>query len=129
MMLRGMGFGNETAIYLASGKIYQAKRHLAPLLEMFPLLYTKESLATQNELAPFVVNTFSPSIPLFVKRIRFEEYLATTNIFIVNIGLSPYSNYLDQKNETLGALYANINSINVFFFYFYYHLFSNGDHR
>lgn len=55
MMLRGMGFGNETAIYLASGKIYQAKRHLAPLLEMFPLLYTKESLATQNELAPFVV--------------------------------------------------------------------------
>ncbi|KAI9200919.1 hypothetical protein LWI28_015082 [Acer negundo] len=53
MMLRGMGFDNTTSIYLASGKIYQAERHLAPLLKMFPLLYTKESLATPDELAPF----------------------------------------------------------------------------
>ncbi|KAI3960348.1 hypothetical protein MKW98_017072 [Papaver atlanticum] len=53
MMLRGMGFGNNTSIYLASGKIYQAERNLAPLLQMFPLLQTKESLATLDELAPF----------------------------------------------------------------------------
>ncbi|XP_002284399.1 O-fucosyltransferase 10 [Vitis vinifera] len=53
MMLRGMGFDNNTSIYLASGKIYQAERHLDPLLKMFPLLYTKESLATSDELAPF----------------------------------------------------------------------------
>ncbi|RZC54285.1 hypothetical protein C5167_013132 [Papaver somniferum] len=53
MMLRGMGFGNNTSIYLTSGKIYQAKRNLAPLLQMFPLLQTKESLATSDELAPF----------------------------------------------------------------------------
>ncbi|OMO62570.1 GDP-fucose protein O-fucosyltransferase [Corchorus capsularis] len=53
LMLRGMGFDNNTAIYLASGKIYQAEKHLAPLLKMFPLLYTKESLATPDELAAF----------------------------------------------------------------------------
>lgn len=53
MMLRGLGFSNDTSIYLASGKIYQAERHLAPLLKMFPYLYTKESLATPDELAPF----------------------------------------------------------------------------
>ncbi|WCJ44599.1 O-fucosyltransferase family protein [Euphorbia peplus] len=53
MMLRGMGFDNNTAVYLAAGKIYDAERHLAPLLKMFPLLYTKESLATPDELAPF----------------------------------------------------------------------------
>ncbi|KAI3966782.1 hypothetical protein MKW92_028380 [Papaver armeniacum] len=53
MMLRGMGFDNNTSIYLASGKIYQSKRNLAPLLQMFPLLQTKESLATSDELAPF----------------------------------------------------------------------------
>ncbi|KAK9270355.1 hypothetical protein L1049_025934 [Liquidambar formosana] len=53
MMLRGMGFDNNTLIYLASGKIYQAERNLAPLLTMFPLLQTKESLATPDELAPF----------------------------------------------------------------------------
>ncbi|KAG8633075.1 O-fucosyltransferase 10 [Manihot esculenta] len=53
MVLRGMGFDNNTSIYLASGKIYKAERHLAPLLQMFPLLYTKESLATPDELASF----------------------------------------------------------------------------
>ncbi|KAF5450768.1 hypothetical protein F2P56_031095 [Juglans regia] len=53
MMLRGMGFSNDTSIYLASGKIYQAERHLAPLLKMFPHLHTKESLVTPDELVPF----------------------------------------------------------------------------
>ncbi|XP_022748156.1 uncharacterized protein At1g04910-like isoform X2 [Durio zibethinus] len=53
LMLCGMGFDNNTSIYLASGNIYQAEKYLAPLLKMFPLLYTKESLAKPNELAPF----------------------------------------------------------------------------
>ncbi|KAL8125203.1 O-fucosyltransferase 10-like isoform X2 [Apium graveolens] len=53
MMLRGMGFSNNTPIYLASGKIYQAERNLAPLRKMFPLLETKESLAKPDELASF----------------------------------------------------------------------------
>ena len=55
MMLRGMGFSNKTSIYLASAKIYRAEKNLAPLLKMFPLLHTKESLATKDELAPFQV--------------------------------------------------------------------------
>lgn len=55
MMLRGMGFTNTTPIYLASGKLYQAERNLAPLRKMFPLLETKESLAKPDELAPFQV--------------------------------------------------------------------------
>ncbi|XLT13374.1 hypothetical protein HN51_059064 [Arachis hypogaea] len=54
MMLRGMGFDNNTSIYLASGKIYHAERYLTPLKMMFPNLYTKESLATSDELAPFM---------------------------------------------------------------------------
>ncbi|CAI0587240.1 unnamed protein product [Linum tenue] len=53
LLLRGMGFDNSTSIYIASGKIYQAERHLKPLLKMFPLLYFKETLATAEELAPF----------------------------------------------------------------------------
>ncbi|KAL8133777.1 hypothetical protein AgCh_009010 [Apium graveolens] len=53
MMLRGMGFTNNTPIYLASGKLYQAERNLAPLRKMFPLLETKESLAKPDELASF----------------------------------------------------------------------------
>lgn len=54
-MLRGMGFGNDTSIYLASGKIYNADENMAPLLEMFPLLQTKERLSSAEELAPFKV--------------------------------------------------------------------------
>ncbi|KAL0326229.1 UNVERIFIED_CONTAM: O-fucosyltransferase 11 [Sesamum radiatum] len=51
MMLRGMGFSNSTPIYLASGKIYKEERYLEPLRQMFPLLQSKESLATADELA------------------------------------------------------------------------------
>lgn len=58
-MLRGMGFNNNTSIYLASGKIYHAEKYLAPLIKMFPNLYTKESLATTDELAPFMVKIFT----------------------------------------------------------------------
>lgn len=58
MMLRGMGFDNNTSIYLASGKLYRSERYLAPLQEMFPLLHMKESLATLDELAPFKVKSF-----------------------------------------------------------------------
>lgn len=65
MMLRGMGFANDTSIYLASGKIYGAERHLVPLLKMFPHLHTKESLSTQDELAPFVVNSCPRSCTMF----------------------------------------------------------------
>ncbi|XP_077241092.1 protein ESMERALDA 1-like isoform X2 [Tasmannia lanceolata] len=53
LMLRGMGFGNNTSIYLASGKIYKSEKNMVPLLEMFPLLQTKETLASAEELAPF----------------------------------------------------------------------------
>ncbi|KAL2509742.1 O-fucosyltransferase family protein [Forsythia ovata] len=53
LMLRGMGFDKNTSIYLASGRIYDSERYMAPLLEMFPLLQTKEMLASTEELAPF----------------------------------------------------------------------------
>ncbi|URE48777.1 GDP-fucose protein O-fucosyltransferase [Musa troglodytarum] len=53
MMLRGMGFGNTTTIYVASGKIYNAQKYMAPLHQLFPLLETKETLASADELAPF----------------------------------------------------------------------------
>ncbi|XP_021896150.1 uncharacterized protein At1g04910 isoform X1 [Carica papaya] len=53
LMLRGMGFDERTYIYLASGKIYNAEKTMAPLLEMFPNLQTKETLASDEELAPF----------------------------------------------------------------------------
>ncbi|XP_047959098.1 O-fucosyltransferase 10-like isoform X1 [Salvia hispanica] len=51
LMLRGMGFSKNTPIYLASGRIYKEDTYLEPLRKMFPLLETKWSLATADELA------------------------------------------------------------------------------
>lgn len=70
MMLRGMGFSNTTPIYLASGKIYREDQHLEPLRKMFPLLQTKESLASADELAAFQVNS----------RLLFLDYLPLHNL-------------------------------------------------
>lgn len=53
MMLRGMGFDNTTLVYVAAGKIYKADKFMAPLRKLFPLLETKDTLATPEELAPF----------------------------------------------------------------------------
>ena len=55
MMLRGMGFDNTTFLYVASGKIYNAAKYMAPLRQMFPLLETKDTLALPEELAEFKV--------------------------------------------------------------------------
>lgn len=69
-MLRGMGFNNSTSIYLASGKIYHAEKYLAPLIKMFPNLYTKESLATTDELAPFMVKIFTVVKKIYISCFR-----------------------------------------------------------
>lgn len=53
MMLRGMGFDNTTSVYVAAGKIYKAEKYMAPLIQMFPRLETKDTIATSDELAPF----------------------------------------------------------------------------
>lgn len=53
MMLRGMGFDNTTSIYVASGKIYNSEKYMAPVRQLFPLLETKDTLASPEELAQF----------------------------------------------------------------------------
>ncbi|KAG8499487.1 hypothetical protein CXB51_005946 [Gossypium anomalum] len=53
LMLRGMGFNNNTSVFVAAGNIYKAEKYMAPLKQMFPLLETKDTLATPEELAPF----------------------------------------------------------------------------
>lgn len=52
-MLRALGFGKDVHIYVASGEIYGGEERLAPLKALFPNFYSKETLATKDELAPF----------------------------------------------------------------------------
>jgi hypothetical protein len=53
-MLRALGFGIETHLYVASGEIYGGEETLAPLRALFPNFHSNETLATKEELAPFV---------------------------------------------------------------------------
>uniref|UniRef100_A0A2N9FGW9 O-fucosyltransferase family protein n=1 Tax=Fagus sylvatica TaxID=28930 RepID=A0A2N9FGW9_FAGSY len=53
LMLRALGFANDTYLYVASGEIYGGEETLRPLRELFPNFYTKEMLANK-ELEPFL---------------------------------------------------------------------------
>ncbi|XP_039028785.1 O-fucosyltransferase 29-like, partial [Hibiscus syriacus] len=53
LMLRALGFENDTYIYVASGEIYGGEETLAPLRCLFPNLCTKEMLANEY-LKPFL---------------------------------------------------------------------------
>ncbi|XP_016479559.2 O-fucosyltransferase 29 [Nicotiana tabacum] len=53
LMLRALGFKNDTYLYVASGEIYGGEKTLQPLRELFPNFYTKEMLASE-ELQPFL---------------------------------------------------------------------------
>ncbi|XP_038901839.1 protein ROOT HAIR SPECIFIC 17-like isoform X2 [Benincasa hispida] len=53
LMLRGLGFESDVHLYVASGEVYGGEKTLAPLKAMFPNFHTKETLASQEELAPF----------------------------------------------------------------------------
>lgn len=86
-MLRGMGFGNTTSVYVASGKIYNAEKYMAPLRQLFPLLETKETLASADELAPFkVLFLFS----YFFGALQPQQILSTNSDYIILVSVILY---------------------------------------
>lgn len=52
-MLRALGFGSDVHIYVASGELYGGEETMAPLKALFPNFHTKETIASNKELAPF----------------------------------------------------------------------------
>ncbi|XP_050235347.1 O-fucosyltransferase 6-like [Mercurialis annua] len=53
LMLRALGYGSDVNMYVASGEVYGGEETLAPLKALFPNFYSKERLASNDELAPF----------------------------------------------------------------------------
>ncbi|XP_019258006.1 PREDICTED: uncharacterized protein At1g04910-like isoform X2 [Nicotiana attenuata] len=53
LMLRSIGYAEDVHIYVASGEIYGGEETLTPLKALFPNFYTKDTLATKDELEPF----------------------------------------------------------------------------
>ncbi|KAL8226747.1 hypothetical protein R6Q57_016579 [Mikania cordata] len=76
LMLRALGFNNDTYIYVASGEIYGGEETLQPLRELFPNFYTKEMLVTE-ELQPFLP---------FSSRLAAIDYIVCdeSDVFVTN---------------------------------------------
>ncbi|KVH89808.1 hypothetical protein Ccrd_008216 [Cynara cardunculus var. scolymus] len=76
LMLRALGFKNDTCIYVASGEIYGGEETLQPLRELFPNFYTKEMLASE-ELEPFLP---------FSSRLAAIDYIVCdeSDVFVTN---------------------------------------------
>ncbi|XP_057462467.1 O-fucosyltransferase 29 [Actinidia eriantha] len=76
LMLRALGFGNDTYLYVASGEIYGGEETLKPLRELFPNFYTKEMLAGK-ELQPFLS---------FSSRLAAIDYIVSdeSDVFVTN---------------------------------------------
>ncbi|OMP11129.1 GDP-fucose protein O-fucosyltransferase [Corchorus olitorius] len=53
LMLRALGYGSDVHIYVASGEVYGGEETLRPLKALFPNFYSKETIATKEELEPF----------------------------------------------------------------------------
>lgn len=76
LMLRALGFKNDSYIYVASGEIYGGEETLNPLRELFPNFYTKEMLA-EAELKPFLP---------YSSRLAAIDYIVCneSNVFVTN---------------------------------------------
>ncbi|GAQ86361.1 O-fucosyltransferase family protein [Klebsormidium nitens] len=57
LLLAGMGYDNETVVYIAAGEVYGGARRMAVFEKLFPRSFTKRSLASAEELAPFAAHT------------------------------------------------------------------------
>ncbi|CAL1401549.1 unnamed protein product [Linum trigynum] len=76
LMLRALGFANDTYLYVASGEIYGGEETLRPLKELFPNFYTKEMLADQD---------LKPLLP-YSSRLAAVDYIVCdeSDVFVTN---------------------------------------------
>ncbi|XP_072957982.1 O-fucosyltransferase 29 [Typha angustifolia] len=76
LMLRALGFQNDTFIYVASGEIYGGEKTLQPLKDFFPNFYTKDMLAG-SDLKPFLS---------FSSRLAAIDYIVCeeSDVFVTN---------------------------------------------
>ncbi|XP_047327898.1 O-fucosyltransferase 29-like [Impatiens glandulifera] len=76
LMLRALGFDNNTFVYVASGEVYGGEETLQALRKLFPNFYTKEMLAGED---------LKPLIP-FSSRLAAIDYMVCddSDVFVTN---------------------------------------------
>ncbi|KAG0590420.1 hypothetical protein M758_1G093700 [Ceratodon purpureus] len=54
VFLKSLGYPETTRVYVAAGEIYGGRERMSGLLRRFPHVMSKETIATADELAPFL---------------------------------------------------------------------------
>jgi len=77
LMLRALGYGNDSYLYVASGDVYNGEASLAPLKALFPNYYTKDTISSKMELQPFTK---------FSSQMAAIDYIvcSQSNVFVAN---------------------------------------------
>ncbi|KAL5728354.1 O-fucosyltransferase 29 [Ranunculus cassubicifolius] len=76
LMLRALGFRNDSYLYVASGEIYGGEETLRPLRDLFPNFFTKEMLASEE---------LKPLLP-YSSRLASIDYIVSdaSDVFVTN---------------------------------------------
>lgn len=77
IFLRALGYPPSTPIYIAAGEIYGGDARMAELESQFPNLIKKETLATKEELAPFVSHATQMAALDYIVSIESDVFVPT----------------------------------------------------
>ncbi|CAN6682944.1 unnamed protein product [Malus baccata var. baccata] len=127
LMLRALGYGSDVHIYVASGEVYGGEETLAPLKALFPNFYSKETIATKEELEPFYSFSSRMAALDFIVCDESDVFVTNNNGNMAKIlagrrryfGHKPtirpnakklYRLFLSKENMTWGAFASNVRT-------------------
>ncbi|GAU51564.1 hypothetical protein TSUD_414210 [Trifolium subterraneum] len=104
LVLRALGFGRETQIYIAAGEIYGGERRLAQLRAAFPQIVKKETLLEHDDLQHFQNHSSQMAALDFMVSVASNTFIPTYDGNMARLveGHRRYSNFrktilLDRK--------------------------------
>ncbi|KAJ4843536.1 hypothetical protein Tsubulata_016339 [Turnera subulata] len=77
MFLTALGYPSSTPIYIAAGNIYGGDSHMVELRSRYPLLMTKEKLASIEELEPFADHQSQKAALDYIVSVESDVFIPT----------------------------------------------------
>ncbi|BAT81875.1 O-fucosyltransferase 7 [Vigna angularis] len=77
IFLTALGYPSTTPIYIAAGEIYGGESHMAELRSRYPLLMSKEKLASIEELEPFSNHASQMAALDYIVSIESDVFIAS----------------------------------------------------
>ncbi|XP_074272724.1 O-fucosyltransferase 7-like isoform X1 [Silene latifolia] len=77
MFLSSLGYPSNTPIYIAAGEIYGGESRIADLQSRYPILMSKEKLASDEELAPFANHASQMAALDYIVSVESDVFIPT----------------------------------------------------